>query len=382
MCLRHLHHCYQGLVVTAAFWLVVAAGEACQVPVFRFALERWDPDAYTVAIVPANVSGDLSAAEREVVEFLQTARDDHNISANLELRTDDGAANESGGARIDLYYPQKIRGLKVRPIWSGQLTMPNAHLLVDSPARRKIVTRILAGESATWLLVRCGDSKKDKAAAVELTEFIAAAKETLKIPDGVVGRDDAAASGISGDPDNVLRSDVPLQIEFSFVEIDRSDPAEGAFLQMLLNVEDDLGEFSSEPMAFPVFGRGRVLEPLVGKGITRDNALDYAGYVCGACSCEIKDQNPGLDLLVAANWEAALEGSEVVIDKVLPPLEGVASLIDTPNTQTAFAADSKTEQGNSGDESFSLVWAMAITGAIATLAIVFGSSIVMRKKPL
>jgi len=253
---------------------------------------------------------------------------------------------------------------------------------VDSPARRKIVTRILAGESATWLLVRCGDSKKDKAAAVELTEFIAAAKETLKIPDGVVGRDDAAASGISGDPDNVLRSDVPLQIEFSFVEIDRSDPAEGAFLQMLLNVEDDLGEFSSEPMAFPVFGRGRVLEPLVGKGITRDNALDYAGYVCGACSCEIKDQNPGLDLLVAANWEAALEGSEVVIDKVLPPLEGVASLIDTPNTQTAFAADSKTEQGNSGDESFSLVWAMAITGAIATLAIVFGSSIVMRKKPL
>ncbi|MCB1088647.1 MAG: hypothetical protein KDM63_16535, partial [Verrucomicrobiae bacterium] len=75
-------------------------------------------------------------------------------------------------------------------------------------------------------------------------------------------------------------------------------------------------------MVFPVFGRGRLLEPLIGKGVRSENVMEYATYICGACSCEVKDQNPGVDLLIAADWDTALHGSEVVIEKVLPPLEG------------------------------------------------------------
>jgi hypothetical protein len=30
------------------------------------------------------------------------------------------------------------------------------------------------------------------------------------------------------------------------------------------------------------------------------------------------------------DWDAVIEGSEVIVEKILPPLEGVASLLDQP----------------------------------------------------
>ena len=45
-------------------------------------------------------------------------------------------------------------------------------------------------------------------------------------------------------------------------------------------------------------------------------------YLCGECSCEVKDENPGADILLAANWEGILEDSYTIIDQKLPPLAG------------------------------------------------------------
>ena len=44
-------------------------------------------------------------------------------------------------------------------------------------------------------------------------------------------------------------------------------------------------------------------EPLIVKGIHAANILEASAYLCGACSCEIKEQNPGIDLLMTADWE-------------------------------------------------------------------------------
>ena len=294
---------------------------------------------------------------------------------------ENGRANDSGEARMELFYPEKIRGLELKPIWSGAVTMQNARRLVDSPVRRSIVKRLLAGESATWLIVRSGNPEGDQKARATMKAFVQAAPDTLRIPDGVIQRSVAEAGeggGFVGDPDNVLRSDVPLQIAFSFIEIDRHDPEESVFLQMLLNVEDDLHEFSSEPLAFPVFGRGRVLEPLVGSGIELNNALDYAGYLCGACSCQVKDQNPGLDLLVAADWQAALEGSEVILDKVLPPLEGIGIVDATPLPAEETANPVNAE--DSPRSSISFAGMLGVTLIAATLILAVGSFLVLRKK--
>jgi hypothetical protein len=45
----------------------------------------------------------------------------------------------------------------------------------------------------------------------------------------------------------------------------------------------------------------------VGKGITADNMVDLLFFLSGACSCQIKSQNPGMDLPMAWNWDAAAE---------------------------------------------------------------------------
>src|SRR5205807_1381286 len=54
-------------------------------------------------------------------------------------------------------------------------------------------------------------------------------------------------------------------------------------------------------------GRGIALYALVGKGITAENIAKAAGFLVGECSCEVRRQNPGVDLLMAADWETGAE---------------------------------------------------------------------------
>ncbi|MDB4608436.1 hypothetical protein OAH10_01810, partial [bacterium] len=69
------------------FFGIVIAGFACQVPVFRFALERWERDSYTLVIVPG-ASGKLSPAENEVRKILESGGGSDLGNLNLEVRLD------------------------------------------------------------------------------------------------------------------------------------------------------------------------------------------------------------------------------------------------------------------------------------------------------
>ena len=99
------------------------------------------------------------------------------------------------------------------------------------------------------------------------------------------------------------------RLEVGFVKVARDDAQEKWLVDSLLSMEQDLKaeEFASQPMMFVVFGRGRGLPPCVGKGINRDNLLDCVDFITGACSCTVKDQNPGMDLLFTMDWNAAAE---------------------------------------------------------------------------
>lgn len=361
---------------------------ACQVPVFRYALERWEADGYTVVFTPGK-SGELTAKETEAFDFLREAATSDEFPANLLVKLSVTPAADSEAATMALVYPQKVRGLEQSPIWSGAASVENARKIFDSPARREIVKQILSGQSAVWLVVESGDAALDGKAVAAMETVIKDAPGTLKIPDGVIEQSDIdsieSPTSAPIDPENILQSNVPLKIDFGMIRISRDDPAEAVFLQMLLGLEADLGEFSKEPMVFPIFGRGRVLEPLIGRGVTRDNAMDYAGYLTGACSCEVKDQNPGMDLLVAANWDLALEGSQIIIEKILPPLEGLTGL----GNAAAAAVDEVpgvdvNEPGANIDLlvrptpfAFNMWW---IIGAVILLFIVIGSVVILRKK--
>jgi hypothetical protein len=84
--------------------------------------------------------------------------------------------------------------------------------------------------------------------------------------------------------------------------LEKQDPW---LLKSLMAVEGDLHDFINEPMLFVVYGRGRALPPFIGKGITASNLVDIAEFITGACSCTVKEQNPGVDLLMGYDWRSA-----------------------------------------------------------------------------
>lgn len=340
--------------IAVLVWMTaVLPSSACQVPVFRYALERWMSDSYVISVVPGQ-SGTLSDAEQDAVDYLQSLQGNDEIAANIQVEIKDAPDDAPDTAQLVIHYPDLGYGRNPLPVWVGDATMENARKIVDSPARREIVKRLLQGESSIWLLVESGDAEKDKAAADSLNNSNKEAVDTLEIPEGVILHSETLKDDAPVNREDILQSKIPLKIDFSVLRVARDDPAEEILIGMLMHLEDDLGEFVSEPMAFPIFGRGRVLEPLVGKGVNRSTILEYAGYLCGACSCEVKDQNPGRDLIIAANWNAALEGNTIV-DKILPP----------PETVLVNAAGSDT----SGDSSLPFPrWAILLAGVLVVVA--------------
>src|SRR5262245_41263890 len=155
--------------------------------------------------------------------------------------------------------------------WSGPLTAEAASKLADSPARREVAKRLLEGESAVWLMHESGDRAKDDAAAATLEAEFKKLMENLKLP-------------AHAPDDPPLLSDVPMRISFSLLRVPRNDPAETSLITMLQNSETGL----EGPVVYPIFGRGRALWAMAGKGLTPDNITEAAMFLIGACSCEAK----------------------------------------------------------------------------------------------
>jgi len=306
------------LVAGLAVLLAIRASPlpACSVPVFRFALERWPADDYEAVLFHR---GRLAQADQAVVDWIR-----ENAAGRVNLRVEavdlNGQVSEK---RRDLWQTQREAGLPclvVRyprglgrddVVWTGRLTPAAAGALLDSPARREIVRRILNGDSAVWVLLEGEDEARNDAAAGLLEAELKKMERTLELP----------SLGDAAGP-RTADTDVgpELRIGFSLVRVPREDPKEQMLVQMLLCSEDDLGTYQG-PMAFPIFGRGRALYALVDKGITPENIKEACAFLVGACSCLAKAENPGTDLVMVADWENSLR-ERVVKDVELPPLVG------------------------------------------------------------
>ena len=254
--------------------LVLAAGQcrACDVPVYRYALEHWKPDAYPIFIIH---QGPMDAASQELVAAMTTSH------ANLAVQTIDsdhpadeaernlGQANPCGeGPRVVVRLPGAAKAVA----WDGLWNAETAAALTDSPCRRRIADRLLAGGAAVWVLLQTGRREQD----------------------------DAAAARIQGELDRPSADGQP-PLPCSLVRVARADPAEKLLVETLLSSEADL-RGRDEPIAFPVFGRGRVLYALVGAGVNAHNVRHTLDFLVGGCSCTIKRENPGVDLPLNADW--------------------------------------------------------------------------------
>jgi len=67
-------------------------------------------------------------------------------------------------------------------------------------------------------------------------------------------------------------------------------------------------------MLFGIFGRFRALEPLVSKGISEENINLMINFLTSDCSCLIKDDLPGADMLYINKWE---NPATALVNKIL-----------------------------------------------------------------
>ena len=318
--------------IAVVFWIACTlAGSvaiACNVPVFRYALERWPADTYELVVLH---DGKLSAEHMAQVTALKEAGYASEQPANGNVRTIDISAandrllldvwkNREGGNEPMLVtlYPRNSQEVPDRVVSAHPLNDQNITRLIDSPVRQQLVKRLLSGESAVWVFVPCGDKAQDEAALKRLKIEVKKNQETLELPPQDELEEDELFQ-----PENPIE----LRLGFSVITLDRQDPNESFFLEMLMGSEPDL-ESLDEPMAFPVIGRGRVLYALVGKGIFRDTIAMASRFVVGPCSCQVKDQNPGFDLLLAVDWDEKLGGA-AISEPANEPTKGPI-LIDIP----------------------------------------------------
>lgn len=313
------------LIFTAS--LAGAAVWACNVPVFRYALERWPADLYEVVILH---EGELNRADQARLETLQRSSRESSYAnykvGVIELgNTQDDLLKDLWNEHADggrplmiVFYPRAAREVPDRLVGVHRLSDQAIERLVDSPVRRAAAGKLLGGDSAVWIFVPSGHADQDAAALKTLKEQVKQNQEHLELPP----QDEIES-------DEFFRAETPIELRlgFSIVTLNRDDPEEQLTLQMLLGSEPDLEELD-EPMAFPMIGRGRVLYALVGKGIYPDTIAMASRFVVGPCSCQVKDQNPGFDLLLAVDWDEKLGGS--VVSEPQPPESAKPILVEIP----------------------------------------------------
>lgn len=258
--------------------LTMSVGEvcACTIPVFRYALDRWEADRFSLVLSEAD------AQSTTVSDLLRPLRASGH--ANLAITTEPGLGlTELRTARLG-----------GQTLWSGALDQGALDAILDSPARRQILRQILAGDSVIWVLAT-DDSEAEQAAADRVEKRLRFLEQVATLP-----------LQDPNDPDSRLGPGPPLLLKFSTLRLRRDDPAEQLLLHMLAGPSPTFAP-GGTGFAAAVFGRGRVLASWALATLDDQAIEDACLFLIGRCSCRVKDQNPGWDILMNVDWQQALQ---------------------------------------------------------------------------
>lgn len=302
--------------------LIATSALACNVPVFRYALERWDADGFELAVLHSDQ--ELTEEEQQAFDLLEGYSFDGDDSINLHLHSltpstlpdhflaaffeEPPVFQESAVFYLFHPRPSNLPGL----IFQAPLTLANVKKLLYSELRKTISDSICSGTTIVWVLVESGDPEKDSKVWKTLQEAVVDLPPTIELPEGITLANGSVTGPLdySRDPDNVLDSDISLKIEFQALRLSKG--SEEVLMQTMRSGFEL--EPISEPRVYSFFGQGRCLDPLTGSEINLRNFKSIAKYLCGACSCEVKYQNPGIDVLMLCPWFKIVNGKEDPVD--------------------------------------------------------------------
>jgi hypothetical protein len=324
-----------------------ALAVACETPVYRFALysPRWAPWPYVVFHIHGGEAGQEAEVQAKLKQLVAAKQELINLSFESIDGSNADALKPLPPAVQRLWNERKEKiplDVVVNPagqiVFAGQLAVADVAALVDSPVRREMAK--LLGEGHLVVVLLDGKRPEDNAAAektiADVVQKVNAGKlEDLRPADdpapGLVpepAKKDSAATLAKKKP---APAD-PKKLQATLLKVSRSDPAEAWLVRMLMRADKDLDPLADQPMAFWIYGRARAFPPLVGKGITEENLVGDLRLLTGPCTCEIKDQNPGMDLLTTTDWKEVAEqmrrlfgeepgGEELDITSLVPRLD-------------------------------------------------------------
>lgn len=323
------------LILTALLCAPLARG--CSIPVFRYALDRWQADPYQLEVSTSD------GADEVVARFLRNFTDSTPINFTIVRTKADSPSR--------LVFPHAEPG--ARPAWNGRLAEGGLARITDSLARTALVQRIMEGEVGVWVLVESGDDASDDRLAAALEKRLRYLEQVAQLP-----------QIDPSDPTSKLGPGPALRVKFSLLRVKRDDAEEQPFLKMLA------GPKSAEPPATGpwlalVFGRGRVLGAWPAEGFGDEQIDETCLFLLGACSCEVKRMNPGWDLLLNHDWNESLRALG------FPSLEaeGAEGPRPTPETVTFTAAPPPPPPPPAAATSPSTITGAAVAGSLLLLGI-------------
>jgi hypothetical protein len=215
-----------------------------------------------------------------------------------------------------------------RVVHAGRLSLDDVPRLVSSPARQRIARELCQRRLGVMVLLE-GESVEE----TDATERIAR---------------QAIGGAIAG-------MDAPV----GFERLARDSAEEAVLIQSLLSVEPDLPEIDA-PMLFTFYGRARALPPLIGKGISDANVKQAVAFLTSDCSCLIKDDRPGVAMLMEYDWQS--------------------QLVDAPAPETAPALTPTLPAGPTGFEKSMVRPLLLAASGLLMLATVMAAALFLRRR--
>lgn len=364
------------MIVSFGVYLLpgTSKAEACDVPVFLYALEKWRPDTYFVEI---HHDAPLTEEELQIVEWLEQNSAKSDRSSNYELqRIDSGSSSGLTTASGSSDSPSKAMPMMAvgysdgaefqEIIWTAPLTWTAAKALVDSPVRREIFRLLADGGSIVWLLLESGNAERDDACAQTIREHCDRLKDKVQ------------ASLETNYPDLYRQSSQKeggLSVSFPLLRLARNNEAERGTIRLILQNKDIDPADVSEPIAFPIFGRGRMLLPLEGDDISESSIDEVISFLWGPCLCTVKGAVPGRDLLMLADWESTVpeKYSDMALSSPFVSLSGLSQEPEAKGNEPDIQAVMREERPNR-------IMRNTIIAASAVVAIALLSTIALRSR--